>query len=51
MGGGTGGVGVAGGVVEGVGKLGLTGARPVVEEGGGLSWCRGEEVAGEEGKA
>ena len=34
---------------EGVGGLGL--ARAVGAEGGGLSWCNGEEVAGGEGKA
>ena len=34
---------------EGVGGLGLT--RAVGAEGGGLSWCSGEEVAGGEGKA
>ena len=36
-------------VEEGVGGLGLTMA--VGAEGGGLSWCNGEEVAGGEGKA
>lgn len=36
-------------VEEGVGGLGLAWA--VGAEGGGLSWCNGEEVAGGEGKA